>query len=102
VFWRSDWKAQIIQISWWVVSTVLFFHDVEQYLKSKNLIFIVLCIHYNAPGHVQALGMHLSANEVSVNVHHIPLIQLLDEGINETCKSFYTHCTFYCILDASD
>jgi hypothetical protein len=59
-------------MSWWVVSIVLFFHEVEQYLKSKNLIFNVLCIHYNAPGHVQALGMHLFADEVSAKVHHPP------------------------------
>lgn len=80
---------------------VPFFHEVEQYLKSKNLIFILLFIHYNAPGHVQALGVHLFVDEISAKVHH-PLIQLLDEGINETCKSFYTHCTYYGILDASD
>jgi hypothetical protein len=32
----------------------------------------------------------------------ISLIQLLDEGVIATCKSYYTHCTFYGILDASD
>lgn len=47
-----------------------FFHEVEQYLKSKNLIFIVLFIYYNAPGHVQALGVHLFEDEVSAKVHH--------------------------------
>jgi len=49
-----------------------FLHEVEQYLKSKNLIFIVLFIHYNAPGHVQALGVHLFEDEVSAKVHHPP------------------------------
>jgi len=77
-----------------------FFQEVEEYLKSKNLIFIVLFIHYNAPGHVQAHGVHLSVNEVYAKAHTIPLIQLLDEGINETCKSFlhllHLLCYFGC------
>jgi hypothetical protein len=72
VFWTSDWKAQIIQIYQWVVSMVPFFHEVEQYLQSKNLIFILLFIHYKDPGHVQALTVHLFVDEVSAKVHHPP------------------------------
>ena len=63
------------------------FHDVEQYLKSNNLILIVLFIHYNAPGHVQTLGVHLFEDEVSTKAY-FPPIQLLDEGNFQTYMNF--------------
>jgi hypothetical protein len=51
---------------------ISFFHDIEQYLKLKNLTFIVIFILHNAPGHVQALVLRLLEyiDQVSAKVHH--------------------------------
>lgn len=74
-----------------------FVHEVEQYLKSKTLVFKVCLVLGNAQGHLQVLGLD------HPNIH-------VDYGLRTpphscsctTSKSSYTRCLFCNILDASE
>jgi hypothetical protein len=103
VFWRSGRNV-------WVRKQLLrdcfnsgFVHEVECYLKSKNLAFKVLLALDSAPGHPWGLDVvHPNIQiEYSPNTT-ISLLQPLNQGISMTLKSCYSNCTFCSILDASE
>ena len=102
VYWKSNKRA-------WVTAAVFmdwfhncFVHEVEKYLKEKNLAFKVLLILDNAPGHPahQLQFAHPNVEVVFLPPNTTSLLQPMDQGVIKAFKVYYVRRTFAGIVDA--
>ncbi|XP_053145978.1 tigger transposable element-derived protein 1-like isoform X2 [Hemicordylus capensis] len=103
VFWRANvkaWVTRTIFMSWF---NDCFVHEVERYLREKNLVFKALLLLDNAPGHPPDLLLaHPNVEVVFLPPNTASLIQPLEQGIIQAFKRYYSRRNFEHIADLMD